>query len=237
MKRGIPVVIAVIILCAAVFLLARHFNDTAGKNNIRQVSEKDFSTTISGSLRPGPDDKIGSRRIYTPIRLKISDINNVMSIVTVPDLLSNSAMFAALILIILAGISFIRERMNKPIILSPYEKTMKALAQIDPEKASPAAAPKELYFLMSRVIREYMKDTLGLGSKELTMREFSSKVDEITTIPDDIRSATKDLVLRCDLIKFSGDTAGIDGFKNDLKAAKELVGAINAALTPKGNNK
>ncbi|MFA5500461.1 MAG: hypothetical protein WC404_05240 [Candidatus Omnitrophota bacterium] len=237
MKRSIPVIIAVIVLCAAVFLSIRYFNYGGEKNNIGQISEKDFATTISGSLKPGPEDKIASRRVYTPIRLKISDINNVMGIVTVPDLLFRSAVPVILILMILVAISFIRERINKPIALSPYERAMKALAQADPEKARPVAAPKEIYFLISRVIREYLKDSLDLGAKEVTAREFSAKVDEITMLPDDIRSAAKDLILRCDLIKFSGAAADMGGLKNDLETAKELVGAVNTALTTKGDNR
>lgn len=237
MKRSILVIIAAIGLCAAAFLSIRYFNSGGEENNIGQISEKDFATTISGSLKPGPEDKSASRRVYTPIRLKISDINNVVGIVTVPDLLLRSAVPAILILTILVAISFIRERINRSTALSPYERAMKALAQADPEKAHPLAAQKEIYFLISRVIREYLKDSLDLGAKEVTAREFSAKVDEITMLPDDIRSAAKDLILRCDLIKFSGITADMSGLKNDLETAKELVGAVNTALTAKGDSK
>jgi len=237
MSKRIFVILGVIIFCIAVFLLIRHLNVPDGKIDIEKISEKDFTTTVSDNFTAGSSDKGGSKRIDLPIRLKISDINNIIGIVTVSDILFKFAVAVIAMLVISLAVYFIKMSMKKPIVLSPYERAIKGLAGADPEKVRPGTALKELYFLLSRVIREYLKDSLGFGPEELTVGEFLKRLDEVTTVPDNARGGIKALILRYDFVKFSGDTVNIDAFKKDFAAAKELVDAINTALTPKDDAK
>lgn len=238
MKKWEFVIVGIVLMCLAAFALIRYCRPPVVENTAVEKSEKDFTVAIGAGLASSADNKSAPlRRIDTPIRLKIIDINNAMGVVTLSDALFIAALSIAFILGICLGIYVIKERMKRPKIYSPYEIAVKSLAEINPEKAHSETALKELYFKISRVIREYLKESLNFGKAELTSREFLVKLDKAAVIPDNSKDAIKNLIVYCDLVKFSGDTANIDEFKAHFDTAKKIINEINTATTPKGDNK
>lgn len=238
MKKREFVIAGIVLMCLTAFALIRYYRSPVVENTAIEKSEKDFTVAIGAGLTSSADNKSAPlRRVDIPIRLKIIDINNVMGIVTISDVLFAAALSIAFILGIYLGIHVIRERMNRPNIYSPYEIAVKSLAEIDPEKAHSAAALKELYFKISRVIRGYLKESLNFGKAELTSREFLVKLDTAAVIPNEAKDAAKSLIVYCDFVKFSGNTANMDEFKAHFDTAKNIINEINRAATIKGDNK
>ena len=96
---------------------------------------------------------------------------------------------------------------------------------------------KDLYYKISRIIRNYSKEVLSFGPGELTTKEFLAKLEGATALSDGIKNTVKELVVHCDLVKFSGSTASIEEFKSHFDGAKNIIEQINAAMTPKENDK
>ena len=236
-KQGF-IIAGIALMCLTVFAVTRYYRPPVVENAAVQKSEKDFSVTIGAGLTANADNKNAPlHRIDTPIRLKIIDINNIIGVVTLSDTLFIAALSIALILGIYMGIYVIKERMRKPKIYSPYEIAVKSLAEINPEKACSVAAFKEFYFEVSHIIRKYLRECLNLGGAELTTKEFLVKLAKTAIIPDNSKDGIKNLIARCDLVKFSGQAVDIGELKTHFDAAKKIIDEINTAITPKGDNK
>ena len=208
------------------------------KSVVGKEAEKDFVAKFGAGLASGAGGEGGTlSRIDTPIRLKIIDIDNVMGIITISDALFVAALFIGAILAIYLAFYFIKARMNRPRPLSAYETAIKNLTEIDTEKAYSADELKDLYYKISRIIRNYSKEVLSFGPGELTTKEFLAKLEGATALSDGIKNTVKELVVHCDLVKFSGSTASIEEFKSHFDGAKNIIEQINAAMTPKENDK
>lgn len=238
MKKRKIIIAGIALICLAAFALSRYYRPALPEDTAAEISEKDFTVAIGAGPASGADGKGAPvRRIDTPIRIEIIDTNNVMGIVTVSDALFAAALSIAFILGIYLGIRTIKERMEKPKIYSPYEMAVNSLTEIDPRKAHSEAALKEFYFKISRIIREYLKESFNFGRAELTTREFLAQLDKEALIPDDSKDAARNLILRCDTVKFSGDAAKPDEFKAHFDTAKKIIDEINRAATIKGDDK
>lgn len=203
-------------------------------------SEKAFTVTVGAGMASSssPRHEEGTlRRIDTPIRLKIIDIKNIMGVMTMSDILFIAALFIGSILVIYLVLYFVRRNMNRPKPLSAYELAIKNFAEIDIKKAKNGSELKDLYYKISRIVRDYSKDVLSFGPKELTTKEFLAKLEGETVIAGDIKGAIKELIVYCDLVKFAGNDANIEELGSHFDGAKKIIEQINVALAPKESNK
>ncbi len=227
MKRTGFIITGIFILCLAILASAAYGQ-----------SEKDFSVTVGDGLASAPGhEERALRRIDTPIRLKIIEIKDIMGVMTMSDVLFIVALFIGSILGTYFIFHFIKTRMNRIKPKSIYGIAMEKLAALDSKKANNAGELKDLYYKISRIIRDYSKEVLSFGPGELTTKEFLAKLECSTVIPADTKNTVKELIVHCDVVKFSGNIANTEEVRSHFDIAKNIIEQINTALAPKENNK
>lgn len=199
----------------------------------KQYKERDFTTQIAeGLVSEGQSAQGQTKRIETPICIKIIDVDNILGVVTFSDAVFTATISIAILLIVLLIMYAVKKILYRPITLSPYEKTVKQTGELELKRDKSKIDLKDAYFELSGILRSYIKSTFSIDPAELTTKEFLNAVDGIGQISAQRKGIIRELMQSWDLVKFSGQESPEAELKINIESAKTLVNEINDSLKP-----
>ncbi|MFH1681947.1 MAG: hypothetical protein ABIH26_15065 [Candidatus Eisenbacteria bacterium] len=138
---------------------------------------------------------------------------------------------ALLLLLAAAGIFLLRRRRRKkapapvlrPADLRPaHVIAIESLARLEGEHAGPNGVPRAFYFRLSAVVRDYIDRRYALPAPERTTREILREIRK-EKLDSGAAGLLRELLLRCDLVKFRGDEPPRAEAEEALRGAREFV--------------
>jgi hypothetical protein len=135
---------------------------------------------------------------------------------------------AALVLLALASVLFIRWRKGKSVLpfLTPPAPHVQALAALrDLEKLLQEGHEKEFVAEVSRVARVYIQGRFGLRAPHRSTEEFLWEAGQSRLLSQGHQELLGRFLMHCDLVKFARHGMGVHEMNGLLHSAREFVSA------------
>ena len=109
----------------------------------------------------------------------------------------------------------------------PLARAVERLRRLQGEERVESAQVGEDYLELSDLVRDYLADRMELPAPELTTAELFSRDDLTAVVPQPRRAELEDLLVECDLFKFSGDRAGPREWRRSLEATENWLRCVD----------
>jgi hypothetical protein len=130
----------------------------------------------------------------------------------------------------LLGIVYLRRRARRQVAPPPDVWALGELERIERLPLSEQAGVERLHTLLSDVVRRYLELRFQLPAPEQTTAEFLAAVQS-SSLPEEQQAMVRDLLERCDLVKFARAQPSVEECQALAAAARRFVHE-SAALPP-----
>ena len=121
-----------------------------------------------------------------------------------------------------------RIKPNPVSLLPPWMVAQKALEEIKSEDLPQQGKIKEFYTRLSGIIRHYLEDQLDIRAPEMTTEEFFSYIKQKDALTDEQKTALKNFLDCCDMVKFAKYNSNIQETQQSLTLAQRLIDETRA---------
>ncbi len=197
-------------------------HDSDGKNEVT-IKSQPFSVTVTSVIATGDDELRGMTGPAEPPPEKRSWIVYLVSGVV------------GFVLIWLVGAVVItrvlrRWRKKDPttnasevITRNPADVALEAIASLIKEDLARAGQIKEFYLRLSGILRHYVEGRFSIQAPEQTTEEFLVALRNSACFDDDQKSALKEFLTHCDLVKFAKLQASDDDVSRSVDSCRHFV--------------
>lgn len=108
--------------------------------------------------------------------------------------------------------------------LPPFETALKLLGRLEEKKAPD---PRQTYFSLTLIFRQFIGQTYGMPGAQMTSQEFSTNL-KMLDFPMDVKTAFLRFQDKCDPIKYAGGKPEENQIRTDICQVRHLIEQVEA---------
>lgn len=167
----------------------------------------------------------------------VEELRDVKPPVLLPATFS-TLILLGLILFALLGAVFFYLRKQRPVQKQefsqrlPWEVALERIAVLEKQNMHRQGRMETFYVALSDIIRRYFEEHLSVRAPEMTTEEFLDSCRRSPRLNDAHKTALKNFMEQCDMVKFARLNPGVSEAEEGLRLARKLIEETKGSLAP-----